>query len=54
LENSTTGAVICDSGGKAEPVVLSDWTRDGDFSGAYKVLKSIREVPGEVLRMAGR
>ena len=35
-------------------IVLSEWTKDGDFSGACKVLESIREVPGEVLKREGR
>jgi hypothetical protein len=33
-------------------VILSKWTRDGDFRYARKVLASIREVPEEILRRA--
>jgi HAD superfamily hydrolase (TIGR01509 family) len=35
-------------------VVLSDWTRGGDFRRASKVLEKIRCVPDEVLRRASR
>ena len=30
-------------------IVLSEWTKDGDFRAACRVLKNIREVPGEVM-----
>lgn len=30
-------------------IVLSDWTKDGDFRGARRILESIRDVPGEIL-----
>lgn len=54
VEDSERGLASATAAGLQCLIVLSEWTKDGDFPGAYKVLKNIREVPGEVLKLAGR
>ncbi len=49
VEDSERGLAAATAAGLPWLVVLSDWSRDGDFAGACRVLESIREVPGEVL-----
>jgi HAD superfamily hydrolase (TIGR01509 family) len=53
IEDSQRGLAAATAAGLRCLIVLSDWTRDGDFPTASKVLESIRDVPGEVLAMAG-
>ncbi len=50
VEDSERGLAAATAAGLKCIMVLSEWTRDGDFRGAYRVLESVREVPGEVLR----
>ncbi len=52
VEDSPRGLGAALAAGIPCLIVLSEWTRDGDFSGARKVLESIREVPAEVLSMS--
>jgi len=52
VEDSERGLAAAAAAGLTCLVVLSDWSRDGDFSSAAKVLESIRDVPGEVLTWA--
>lgn len=52
VEDSERGLAAATAAGLPCLIVLSDWSRDADFSGATKVLESIREVPGEVLKWA--
>jgi HAD superfamily hydrolase (TIGR01509 family) len=49
VEDSERGLAAATAAGLSCLVVLSDWSRDGDFNGAAKVLESIRDVPGVVL-----
>ena len=35
-------------------VVLSEWTKDGDFRTARKVLRDISEVPAEVVAITNQ
>jgi HAD superfamily hydrolase (TIGR01509 family) len=53
VEDSERGLASATAAGLACLIVLSEWTKDGDFRKARKVLKSIQEVPGELLRFAG-
>jgi len=48
VEDSERGLTAAGAAGLACLIVLSEWTKDGDFSAARKVLESIREVPGEI------
>jgi len=52
VEDSQRGLAAAAAAGLSCLVVLSDWSRDGDFRRAAKVLESIRDVPGEVLKWA--
>ena len=54
VEDSERGLAAATGAGLACLVVLSDWTRDGDFRRASKVLANIRCVPEEVLSRASR
>ena len=49
VEDSERGVAAAMAAGLRCLIVLSEWTKDGDFHTAYKVLDGIREVPGEVL-----
>jgi HAD superfamily hydrolase (TIGR01509 family) len=49
VEDSERGLVAATAAGLPCLIVLSEWTKDGDFRGACRVLESIRDVPGEVL-----
>jgi HAD superfamily hydrolase (TIGR01509 family) len=46
VEDSERGLASATAAGLQCLIVLSEWTRDGDFRGAYRVLESIRDVPG--------
>jgi HAD superfamily hydrolase (TIGR01509 family) len=48
IEDSERGLVAARAAGLECLVVLSEWTKSGDFREARRVLKSVREVPGEV------
>jgi HAD superfamily hydrolase (TIGR01509 family) len=48
VEDSERGLAAARAAGLECLVVLSEWTMDGDFREARRVLKSVREVPGEV------
>ena len=50
VEDSERGLASARAAGLECLIVLSEWTKDGDFQGACKVLDSIRHVPDEVLR----
>ncbi|MCY2990539.1 MAG: hypothetical protein NTY19_22075 [Planctomycetota bacterium] len=50
VEDSERGLAAATAASLSCLVVLSDWSRDGDFAGACRVLASIREVPGIVLK----
>lgn len=52
IEDSERGLVSATAAGLRCMIVLSEWTKDGNFSGACRVLESIQEVPGEVARLA--
>lgn len=52
VEDSERGLASARAAGLDCLIVLSEWTKDGDFSQACKVLRSISEVPDEVLRRA--
>ena len=52
VEDSERGLAAATAAGLPCLIVLSDWSRDADFSGAAKVLESIRDVPGVVLKWA--
>jgi HAD superfamily hydrolase (TIGR01509 family) len=54
VEDAERGLVAATAAGLPCLIVLSEWTKDGDFRGACRVLESIREVPGEVMRLANR
>jgi HAD superfamily hydrolase (TIGR01509 family) len=45
VEDSERGLVAATAAGLRCLVVLSEWTKDGDFRNAHKVLGGIREVP---------
>ena len=48
VEDSERGLAAARAAGLECLVVLSEWTKDGDFREAHRVVKSIREVPEEV------
>ncbi len=48
VEDSERGLAAATAAGLPCLIVLSEWTKGGDFSKACRVLKSIREVPVEV------
>ncbi len=50
VEDSERGLAAATAAGLPCLIVLSDWSRDGDFSGAAKVLENIREVQEVVLK----
>jgi len=52
IEDSERGLASAKAAGLECLIVLSDWTRDGNFSQASKVLQNISQVPDEVLRLA--
>jgi HAD superfamily hydrolase (TIGR01509 family) len=52
VEDSARGLAAATAAGLPCLIVLSDWSRDADFTGAAKVLTSIRDVPVEVLKWA--
>lgn len=52
VEDSERGLAAAMAAGLECLIVRSEWTTDGDFSKARKVLGSIREVPGEIERWA--
>ena len=52
VEDSERGLAAATAAGLPCLIVLSEWTKDGDFRGACRVLESIRDVPGEVLGLA--
>lgn len=54
VEDSERGLASALAAGLRCFVVLSEWTRDGDFRGACRVLENIREVPGAVLQLLKR
>jgi HAD superfamily hydrolase (TIGR01509 family) len=54
VEDSQRGLAAATAAGLRCLIVLSEWTKEGDFQGACRVLENIREVPGEVLRLANR
>jgi HAD superfamily hydrolase (TIGR01509 family) len=54
VEDSERGLAAATAAGLKCMIVLSEWTRDGDFRGACRVLESIRDVPGEVVKLANR
>ena len=53
VEDSERGLAAAMAAGLPCLIVLSEWTKDGDFRNARKVLGSIWEVPNEILRFAG-
>lgn len=52
VEDSERGLASARAAGLECLIVLSEWTKDGDFSQACKMLGSISEVPDEVLPRA--
>ena len=52
VEDSERGLAAATAAGLKCMIVLSEWTRDGDFRGAYRVLDNIRDVPDEIVRLA--
>jgi beta-phosphoglucomutase-like phosphatase (HAD superfamily) len=50
VEDSERGLAAATAAGLPCLIVLSDWSRNGDFSGAAKVLENIRDVPEGVLK----
>ena len=52
VEDSERGLAAATAAGSPCLIVLSDWSRDADFSRAANVLEDIRDVPGEVLTWA--
>lgn len=50
VEDSERGLAAATAAGLPCLIVLSDWSRDADFSGASQVLPSIRDVPEAVLK----
>jgi HAD superfamily hydrolase (TIGR01509 family) len=49
VEDSERGLAAATAAGLPCMIVLSEWTKDGDFRGACPMLESIRDVPGEFL-----
>jgi len=54
VEDSERGLASATAAGLKCLIVLSEWTKDGDFRGACRVLEDIRDVPDEVLTLANR
>jgi beta-phosphoglucomutase-like phosphatase (HAD superfamily) len=54
VEDSERGLAAATAAGLPCLIVLSEWTKDGNFDGACRVLESIRAVPDEVLRLASQ
>ena len=52
VEDSERGLAAATAAGIKCLIVLSEWTKDDGFRGAYRVLEGIRAVPGEVMRLA--
>lgn len=52
VEDSERGLTAATAAGLECLIVLSQWTKDGDFRGARKVLENVSCVPEEVLRWA--
>jgi beta-phosphoglucomutase-like phosphatase (HAD superfamily) len=52
IEDSERGLVAAVAAGLECFIVPSEWSKDGDFRKASKVLESIRDVPEEVLKRA--
>lgn len=52
VEDSPRGLAAARAAGLSCLIVLSEWTKDGDFRGACRVLENIREVPDEVTKQA--
>jgi HAD superfamily hydrolase (TIGR01509 family) len=52
VEDSERGLAAATAAGLPCLIVLSDWSRGADFSGATQVLQSIRDVPGAVRNRA--
>lgn len=50
VEDSERGLAAATAAGLPCLIVLSDWSRDADFSGAARVLENIRDVPGVALK----
>lgn len=50
VEDSERGLAAATAAGLECLIIHSEWTKDGDFRTARKVLESIREVPDEILR----
>jgi HAD superfamily hydrolase (TIGR01509 family) len=53
VEDSERGLAAATAAGLECLVVLSEWTKDGGFRRARRVLNSIREVPGELREWSG-
>ena len=53
VEDSERGLAAAVAAGLECLVVLSPWTRDGDFRQAARVFDDIRHVPAEIFRRAG-
>ena len=53
VEDSERGLVAATAAGVDCIIVLSEWTKDGDFTKAVAVVEDITGVPEEVLRRAG-
>lgn len=53
IEDSERGLAAATAAGLDCIIVLSDWTRDGDFTKAVAVVEGISGVPEEILRRAG-
>jgi HAD superfamily hydrolase (TIGR01509 family) len=52
IEDSERGLVAAIAAGLECLIVRSEWSKDGDFTRASEVLRSIRDVPEEVMRRA--
>jgi HAD superfamily hydrolase (TIGR01509 family) len=53
VEDSERGLAAATAAGLPCLIVLSEWTKDGDFRRACRVLESIREVPVESMKLWG-
>jgi HAD superfamily hydrolase (TIGR01509 family) len=51
IEDSERGLMSAAAAGLRCLVIPSEWTRDGDFRAAWKVLQSVEAVPEEVFRL---
>jgi HAD superfamily hydrolase (TIGR01509 family) len=49
VEDSERGLAAATAAGLPCLIVLSEWTKEGDFRGACRVLESIQQVPGEIM-----